>query len=419
MQKRLTAATAEVMIRLNAYSLNLMENGMAMKISVFFESYCPYHESKDPGQIPLGLMENGVDTSVITLPKNELGSYHPRFPLVQRERREFDTDYWLKDNSDAIISYSAAGKTLAPLIEKMQASGKKVLCKLDCDGRVAYPLKRHHHRVPLRERFTVIDLISEMYWRFPSKTLKRKKHAKIASIITHEVELSNGTIIESPEALANFNYFLTFWGRSDLIKKMHFIPNPVTPEFLEGPVKMKENVAVAHGRWDDYTVKNTPLMVATVVEFLTRRPDWRFVIFGSGTDQIKTMLESAPATVKARIDVLGLLDHDKVRSKIENAKLFFIPSRWESFSIAAAEALCTGCSIVVTPAEALRYLSMQGFSGSTAATFDKDAILAALLMDATKWDRAEYDPVKIAEFWRPRLDRRNIAKQIQMLAETC
>ena len=44
-----------------------------MKISVFFDVYCPYHESKDPGQIPLGLMDNGVDSSVITVFQKRTG----------------------------------------------------------------------------------------------------------------------------------------------------------------------------------------------------------------------------------------------------------------------------------------------------------------------------------------------------------
>ena len=90
--------------------------------------------------------------------------------------------------------------------------------------------------------------------------------------------------------------------------------------------------------------------------------------------------------------------------------MLFVPSRWESFSIAAAEALCTGCSIVGTPAEAFRYLSMQGFSGTIASTFDRKAILAALLQDATKWERGDYKPEKIAIFWRANLDSKSWQK---------
>jgi hypothetical protein len=59
---------------------------------------------------------------------------------------------------------------------------------------------------------------------------------------------------------------------------------------------------------------------------------------------------------------------------------------------------------------------MQGFSGTTTSTLDKKAILAALLQDAIKWDNGEYEPEKIAAFWRAKLDRRIIAKSIENLA---
>jgi glycosyltransferase involved in cell wall biosynthesis len=158
-------------------------------------------------------------------------------------------------------------------------------------------------------------------------------------------------------------------------------------------------------------------MAETVVNFLTQRQDYRFMIFGSGTDQVNRLLESAPQNVRDRITVLGFIEHEKVQEKLKNAKLLFVPSRWESFSIASAEALCTGCSIVGTPAEALRYQSMQGFSGSISATFDKKAILAALLQDAVKWDQGKYDQEKIAAYWRPILNRKSVAKNIENLAK--
>jgi len=390
-----------------------------MKISTFFDIYAPVHETKDPGQISLGLIDNGVDAEVITVSKKELVNYHPKFGVVEKSLSElYDDAFWLKNGSDAIIGYPLQGDSYSPLIEKMKAGGKKVLLKLDDDGRIAYPLQRRSHRVPLRERLTAANIVSDLYWRLPFKSLKRRKHAQFTAEAIRQMEFSDAVIIESPDALANLDYFLAAWGRVDLISKTHFIPNPVTPEFVEGEIGKKGNIAVAHGRWEDYKVKNTWLMVETVIAFLKQRQDFKFIIFGSGTDQVKNLLNSAPQHVRDRIDVRGYIEHRNVKDIVSNAKLLFVPSRWESFSIASAEALCSGCSIVGTPVEALRYLSMQGFSGTIAATFDKEAILAALVQDATKWDNGYYDPQKIAAFWRPKLDRKTIAKSIENLAKT-
>jgi hypothetical protein len=384
---------------------------------VFFDIYRPFHENKDPGQIPLGLMETGINTGVITIPKEDLADYSPKFHLTQGTLTEFyNEEFWLKNDSDVIIAYPLQGPFYSPLIEKMKLGGKKVLLKFDSDGRIAYPLQRHQIRIPLQERLTVRNLISDVWWHLPFKSLKRRKHSKVATETIRQIELSDGAIIESPDAFSNLNFFLAAWGRSDLIKKTHFIPNPVTSEFVEGKVGTKENIVVSHGRWDDFRVKNTAVMAETIMEFLGNRLDYRAVIFGSGIEKVKGIIADAPQDIKDRIEISGYIEHEKVKGILSNAKILFIPSRWESFSIAAAEAPCTGCSIVGTPAEALRYLSMQGFSGTITSTLDKKAILAALLQDAIKWDNGEYEPEKIAAFWRAKLDRRIIAKGIENLA---
>ena len=388
-----------------------------MKISVFFDIYRPFHEIKDPGQIPLGLMDKGTKTSIITVMKDNLKNYNPKFQFIQRTPDElYSEDFWLKNDSDVIIAYPLQGAFYSPLIEKMKLGGKNVLLKFDSDGKIAFPLQRHHLRIPLRERLTVGNLISDMWWHIAFKSLKRRKHAKVATETIRQLELSNGAIIESPEALSNLNYFLAAWGRSDLIKKTHFIPNPVTPEFIEDEVVPKENIVVSHGRWDDFKVKNTQTMAETIVEFLKKRADYRAVIFGSGIARVESIVANASRDVKDRIEISGYIQHEKVKGFLRKAKMLFVPSRWESFSIAAAEALCTGCSVVGTPVEALRYLSMQGFSGTIASTFDKKAILAALLQDATKWERGEYKPEKISIFWRGKLDRKIIAQSLENLA---
>jgi len=388
-----------------------------IKISVFFDLYAPMHEGKDPGQIPLGLMENGARSGIVTVTKGALDGYSAKFPVNQQSLQTFyNPEFWLKEDSDAIIAYPLQGAYYSPLIEKMKAGGKKVLLKFDSDGKIAYPLKRHYLSIPLRERLTLPDVLSDLWWRLSSESLKRRRHAKVAAEIIRQIELSDGAIIESPDALSNLNYFLTAWGRSDLVKKTHFVPNPVSPDYMQGEVGGKEKLVVSFGRWDDYRQKNTKVMVETSVAFLAKRSDYRFIIFGGGTENVKVLLSTAPETVKARIEVLGYVEHSFIRQVLAKAKMFFVPSRWESFSIASGEALCMGCSVVGTPVEALRYLSMQGSTGTIAATFDKTAILAALLQDTEKWDCGMYDPEKIAAYWRPKLDRRNIAKILENLA---
>ncbi len=90
-----------------------------MKISVFFDVYCPIHELKDPGQIPLGLMEVGVDATVITVAKPELADYRPKFDVVQKPLDEFYSDeFWRENDSDVVLAYPLQGKSYSPLLAK-------------------------------------------------------------------------------------------------------------------------------------------------------------------------------------------------------------------------------------------------------------------------------------------------------------
>ncbi len=69
-------------------------------------------------------------------------------------------------------------------------------------AKIAYPLQRHIHRIPLKERLTLGNVVSEAYWRFAPSNLKRRKHAAVAAESIHQMELANAAIIESPLALA-------------------------------------------------------------------------------------------------------------------------------------------------------------------------------------------------------------------------
>jgi len=380
-----------------------------MKISLFFDGYLPLHENKDPGQILLGLMEAGINTSLISTRKQGLTDYTPKFPVVQNTLDEFKSEqFWLKNDSDVILAYTWLLDFYTPFIEEMKMSEKQVLVKSDSDGRIGYPLPTSVMRAPLREEKTVRNLARHVWWRFPFKFLHSTK------LKIRQIELSDGVIIESPDALSNLNYFLATWGRRDLIKKTHFIPNPVAPEFITSKIGKKENIIVASGRWAD-KAKNTQLMAKTIVEFLKERRDYSSVIVGTRIEKVQSCIEDIPRNVRDRLNIVGFIEPNKIKDVLSNAKILFAPSRWESFSLASCEAVCMGCSVVTTPVESLRYLSMQGFSGTVSSTFSKNAVLAALIQDSTKWDRGDYEPEKIAAFWRAKVNRKNVAESIVSL----
>ena len=92
-----------------------------MKISLFFDTYLPWLETKDPGQILLGLMETGVDTSLITEKKQGLVDYAPKFPVNKVTSDELMSEqFWSKNDSDVILAYTWLSDSYTRFIEKMK-----------------------------------------------------------------------------------------------------------------------------------------------------------------------------------------------------------------------------------------------------------------------------------------------------------
>ena len=89
---------------------------------------------------------------------------------------------------------------------------------------------------------------------------------------------------------------------------------------LKDEVGVKENIVVSHGRWDDFSVKNTPVMAETIIEFLKNRDEYRAVIFGSGIEMVKDHNRACSQHVKDRIEISGYIQHEKGRGHTEKRK---------------------------------------------------------------------------------------------------
>jgi glycosyltransferase involved in cell wall biosynthesis len=325
-------------------------------------------------------------------------------------------EFWATDDSDAVVSYTWLGAQYMPMLEKIKGSGKKAVIKIDSDGHVGWPLHPVYLRIPLSEAKSFKNFKSRITYSIPFKFLHKRAIAAALGRIK-QIEVSDGVIIESPAALSKLNYFLNWWGRADLTKKTYFVPDPVTPDFMDAPLQKKENILISYGRWTDIPQKNTVNLVKAVADLLKKRPEYTAVIFGSGKDVLEQLVSTLPKEVADKFQLLGFVDREKISGLLAGAKMFVTPSRWESFGIAAGESLCMGCSVVGTPVESFQYLAADGFSGTISGDFGRKQFLSAMVADAAKWDQGYYDSEKIAAFWRPKLDRKTVAGMVAEIAQ--
>jgi glycosyltransferase involved in cell wall biosynthesis len=385
-----------------------------MKVSVFVNDYLPFLETKDPGQIIFGLKELGVETELLTHRQDAIADYHPDFNVMQASWDEFNSEsFWQNYPADAIVAYTWLNDLFLPLLSKIKSSGKKILIKVDSDGHLGYPLSPSPLRVPFLEIRTLRNFAGRLWWGLPCNYLHARRSEEVAKQRIKQIDLVDKVIIESPDALSNLNLYLTTWGRQDLTKKTCFVPDPVTPDFVDGAIGKKQNiVAASFGRPEAYQQKNSAGIVQTMARFLKARREYKAIVFGGSQGKVESEIRSLPKDVADRFNFLGYVERERINQILSTAKIFLMPSRWESFGIAAAEALCMGCSVTVTPVESLRYLTIQGFSGTVSSDFSNKEVLATLLHDAEKWEKGSYLPEKIAEFWRGTLNRKQVAKNI-------
>lgn len=96
------------------------------------------------------------------------------------------------------------------------------------------------------------------------------------------------------------------------------------------------------------------------------------------------------------------------------SQVFYSPSAYESFSIAAAEALCCGCSVV-----AGRLVTMPSFdwfvsegSGILAEVDDCRGHAKALQDEIECWDIGKRNSREISSIWSDRLHADKVAGQV-------
>lgn len=369
-----------------------------MKIAIFVPFIDKTFEYKDPGQIAKGLVEIGNEVTFITLK-----AYYKdfSFPFIETSLKNLKNENFYKNlNFDFIIFYSWLSIKFNKIIEAAKNSGLKVIIKLDYDGRIGFPqfLSRLRGFDSIKNFQELIEYLTWLFRWIAFGTILLREKIKQLYIV-------DKVIIESPQALINLLTFLSKHNKLEelIFKKISVIPNPVDDKFMQEPYN-KENIILSAANFDN-RAKNRKNLYKLIKEFLKIKTNWKFILIGNGVNYFSN-LSSERVILKEEIS------HNDIVEYFRKAKIFLLPSFWEGFNISAAEAVCSGNSIVGTPLECLYYLTNNNFSGTIATGFDYKSLLASLLIDTEKWENNIYDPLKISKYWQNLLNRRKVANEI-------
>lgn len=134
-------------------------------------------------------------------------------------------------------------------------------------------------------------------------------------------------------------------------------------------------------------VKGYDLLIQAMADL----PDnFTLTLVGNGDERVKRQLESLvrKLSLEKRVTFIGDVSNSEVPSLLRKHDLFCMPSRLESFGIAALEAMGCGLPVVASSVGGLKNLVIEGFNGLRFEKENIEELQEKLSLAAdTRWDR--------------------------------
>jgi glycosyltransferase involved in cell wall biosynthesis len=193
------------------------------------------------------------------------------------------------------------------------------------------------------------------------------KNYLLKSITKWIFQLTDVFSVETEEARL---YLLRIY--PELEQKLICIPNGVDNLYLEEEIKLrsweeKENIIITVGRIGTFQ-KNTELFLEALKD--VDLGSWKVYIMGpveaSFQAYIETYFKMHPHLAEKILFMGNITDRKELFEWYNQAKVFCLTSRWESFGIVFTEALYFGNYIITSPISSAAYITDYGKYGTIA-----------------------------------------------------
>lgn len=208
-------------------------------------------------------------------------------------------------------------------------------------------------------------------------------------------------LVESPVAAQRIERWLKIYKHTG--KNILMCPHAV--EIDDPPAStpsLRRNRVVAVGRWESFQ-KDYPTALRTAMAFLEKRTDYEFHFVGD---------TPRGSPVRERLFFHSNIPRREIRELAGTSKILFACSRYESFHLGAAEALCCGCSVVMNQQIPTSTWFATDFSGTVSHAASATSLTNALIRESECWDAGVRNPLKIASHWKGILAPRRVAEEI-------
>ena len=367
--------------------------------------------SRDTGLLCRGFSQIGIESRAIMIgaPRHNDNSAVMRADIKKLE----SPAWWASFKLDGVVLYAWGRPRYLNVAKAIRMAGIVLVLHQDSGGIIS-PLSG------IRNWLSDQKNITGSFSAFLRSVTRGMTLGLFMTDPFRAIHLRQGDIIGcvTPMAVANYRKICRVYGGKSLADRVELIPHAVeTAFFYSGVTKKKQIVSI--GRWSDEVQKRQRLMTEVFSMLLSLDASVSFVIAGEATDHLRQWHYALNKNSQARVLLCGRLDRAQLASLLNESQVFYSPSAYESFGIAAAEALCSGCSVV-----AHRSVSMASFewfvsenSGTLAEVDSVVAHVEALSAELETWGNGRRNAQAISRTWCQRLHANHVAKHVVEICE--
>lgn len=370
--------------------------------------------SRDTGLLCRGFQQAGFG-SIVIMPGQTRPCDAPDL-LRCKPSQLCDSTWWKSRNLDLVVLYAWGDPKFLGVAKAIRDAGIILIQSLDTAG---LPSPYADITTWLHSSWSSISIPQSFGQRL--RVLVRIVRDLIPAIFESKritmIQESDFVASVSPAAMNSVAAYAAALGHEELKQKLILVPHPVSP-LMQYRGVVKERRVIVVGRWmkGDDAQKDPYLTMKVLRVFLQAHPDWRADVIGRGSERLKTFIADWDEDESKRIFLHDFLAHEQLIQCYSRSRILLCASRFESFHIASAEAVCCGCSVVVGKHPLLASTSWftSRFSGTLAANRNPTALAKALRDEAFEWDAGNRCPDAISASWTKSLHASNIA---QLLVE--
>lgn len=234
------------------------------------------------------------------------------------------------------------------------------------------------------------------------------------------IDVSDHIAAVSPPAMDSVRDYAAALGFPSIVRKLVVIPHPVPP-IMTYDGREKSDTVLIVGRWEDADAgqKDPRMLLAVLTEFLSTHPNWTAEVVGRSSEALSDYCGNWDENSLGRLVFSPALPREALLERYRGSKILLCPSRYESFHICSAEAVCCGCSVVVGkhPLLASTAWFTQENCGTLAGDRTVTSLVAVLNTEVTHWKQGRRRPMQIASLWQNRLHADKVARSVAELIQ--